>query len=46
MYLAEGKYKLALDKFQGCLGILLPTVAAEPAGIRKDLLYIQVMIKF
>lgn len=41
MYLAEGKYKLALDKFQGCLGILLPTVAAEPAGIRKDLLYIQ-----
>lgn len=46
MYLVEGNYKLALEKFQGCLGILLPSLSSEPAGVRKELLYFQVSVRF
>lgn len=42
MYLAEGQYQLALDKFQASLGVLVPLLATEPLGLRKDLLYKQV----
>jgi len=42
MYLAEGKYELALEKFQSSLGILLSLLPAEPPGVRRDLLYSQV----
>lgn len=42
MYVSEGQYKLALEKFESCLGILVPLLATEPTGIRKDLLYKQV----
>lgn len=42
MYLAEGKYELALEKFQSSLGILIPALPEEPNGKRKELLYRQV----
>ncbi|XP_054285473.1 serine/threonine-protein kinase ULK3 isoform X2 [Macrosteles quadrilineatus] len=42
MYLAEGQYQLALDKFQASLGVLVPLLATEPLGPRKELLYRQV----
>lgn len=42
MYLVEGKYELALEKFQSSLGILIPALPEEPKGLRKDLLYRQV----
>ncbi|KAG8335555.1 Serine/threonine-protein kinase ulk3 [Homalodisca vitripennis] len=42
MYLAEGQYQLALDKFQASLGVLVPLLATEPLGVRKDLLYRQI----
>uniref|UniRef100_A0A1B6DXA2 Serine/threonine-protein kinase ULK3 n=1 Tax=Clastoptera arizonana TaxID=38151 RepID=A0A1B6DXA2_9HEMI len=42
MYLAEGQYKLALDKFEASLGVLVPLLATEPPGPRKDLLYKQI----
>lgn len=42
MYLAEGQYQLALDKFQASLEVLVPLLATEPLGVRKDLLYKQV----
>ncbi|XP_054004692.1 serine/threonine-protein kinase ULK3 isoform X2 [Hylaeus anthracinus] len=40
-YLTEGNYGLALEKFQSCLGLLLPLLGKEPAGRRRDLLYKQ-----
>ncbi|XP_017877150.1 serine/threonine-protein kinase ULK3 isoform X3 [Ceratina calcarata] len=43
LYLAEGKYALALEKFQACLGILVPLLRKEPPGRRRDLLHKQVM---
>lgn len=42
MYLAEGQYQLALQQFQASLGVLVPLLATEPQGPRKDLLYKQV----
>ncbi len=42
MYLAEGKYSVALEKFESSLGMLLPCLASEPSGLRKELLYLQV----
>lgn len=42
MYLAEGKYELALEKFQNSLGLLLPLLPAECPGPRRDLLHNQV----
>ncbi|XP_065200670.1 serine/threonine-protein kinase ULK3 isoform X2 [Planococcus citri] len=41
MYLAEGKYQLAYEKFESSLGILVPAIKSEPPGIRKELLYVQ-----
>ncbi|XP_043263578.1 serine/threonine-protein kinase ULK3 isoform X1 [Colletes gigas] len=43
-YLTEGNYALALEKFQSCLGILVPLLGKEPAGRRRDLLYKQVQL--
>ncbi|XP_012527854.1 serine/threonine-protein kinase ULK3 [Monomorium pharaonis] len=43
-YLAEGSYALALEKFQSCLGILVPLLGKEPIGRRRDLLHKQVQI--
>lgn len=43
LYLAEGNYALALEKFQSCLGILVPLLGKEPAGRRRDLLHKQVI---
>lgn len=42
LYLAEGNYALALEKFQSCLGILVPLLGKEPPGRRRDLLHKQV----
>lgn len=42
MYLVEGKYELAFEKFRSSLGILIPSLSAEPHGLRKELLYLQV----
>lgn len=44
LYLAEGNYALALEKFQSCLAILVLLLGKEPAGRRRDLLHKQVMI--
>ncbi|XP_063230444.1 serine/threonine-protein kinase ULK3 isoform X2 [Bacillus rossius redtenbacheri] len=43
-YLAEGQYGIALEKFQSCLGLLIPLLPLEPKGRRRDLLYQQVQI--
>ncbi|KZC08184.1 PREDICTED: serine/threonine-protein kinase ULK3 [Dufourea novaeangliae] len=43
-YLTEGNYALALEKFQSCLGLLVPLLGKEPAGRRRDLLYRQVQL--
>ncbi|XP_031828727.1 unc-51 like kinase 3 homolog Aduk isoform X2 [Nomia melanderi] len=43
-YLAEGNYALALERFQSCLGILVPLLKKEPAGRRRDLLHKQVQL--
>ncbi|XP_050445773.1 serine/threonine-protein kinase ULK3 [Cataglyphis hispanica] len=43
-YLAEGNYALALEKFQSCLGVLVPLLGKEPLGRRRDLLYKQIQI--
>lgn len=43
LYLAEGNYALALEKFQSCLGILVPLLRKEPPGRRRDLLHKQVI---
>ena len=42
LYLAEGNYVLGLEKFQSCLGILVPLLGKEPPGRRRDLLHKQV----
>ncbi|XP_043527661.1 serine/threonine-protein kinase ULK3 isoform X1 [Frieseomelitta varia] len=44
LYLAEGNYALGLEKFQSCLGILVPLLGKEPPGRRRDLLHKQVQI--
>ncbi|KOC67541.1 Serine/threonine-protein kinase ULK3 [Habropoda laboriosa] len=44
LYVAEGNYAVAFEKFQSCLGLLLPLLWKEPAGRRKDLLHKQVII--
>jgi serine/threonine-protein kinase ULK/ATG1 len=41
-YMSEGQYQKALDKFQLCLGILIPLLSNEPKGHRRDLLYSQI----
>ncbi|KAG7204805.1 hypothetical protein KM043_005211 [Ampulex compressa] len=41
-YLAEGNYALALEKFQSCLGVLVPLLRKEPPGQRRSLLHEQV----
>ncbi|KAF3429418.1 hypothetical protein E2986_00644 [Frieseomelitta varia] len=41
LYLAEGNYALGLEKFQSCLGILVPLLGKEPPGRRRDLLHKQ-----
>jgi hypothetical protein len=43
-YIAEGHYQKALDKFQSCLGILIPLLSNEPKGHRRDLLYSQIQL--
>ncbi|XP_076277263.1 unc-51 like kinase 3 homolog Aduk isoform X3 [Lasioglossum baleicum] len=43
-YLAEGSYVHALERFQSCLGILVPLLKKEPPGRRRDLLYKQVQL--
>ncbi|XP_033339552.2 unc-51 like kinase 3 homolog Aduk isoform X2 [Megalopta genalis] len=43
-YLAEGNYVHALERFQSCLGVLVPLLKKEPAGRRRDLLYKQVQL--
>lgn len=43
-YFTEGNYALALEKFQSCLGLLVPLLGKEPVGRRRDLLYKQVTI--
>lgn len=40
----EGQYNLALGKFEGCLASLMPMLALEPKGPRRDLLHKQVRI--
>ncbi|XP_076243644.1 unc-51 like kinase 3 homolog Aduk isoform X2 [Calliopsis andreniformis] len=44
LYFAEGNYALALEKFQSCLGVLVPLLGKEPPGRRRDLLYKQVQL--
>lgn len=43
-YLAEGNYALALEKFQSCLGVLVPLLGKEPLSRRRDLLHKQVIM--
>ena len=43
-YVAEGHYQSALDKFQSCLGILIPLLSNEPKGHRRDLLHNQIQL--
>nr|CAD7194838.1 unnamed protein product [Timema douglasi] len=43
-YMAEGQYKAALEKFQGSLGVLVPLLASEPKGRRRDLLHQQIQL--
>lgn len=43
-YMAEGHYQSALDKFQSCLGILIPLLSNEPKGHRRDLLHNQIQL--
>lgn len=42
MYMTEGQYSLALGKFESCLATLMPLLASEPRGPRRDLLHKQV----
>lgn len=42
MYMTEGQYSLALGKFESCLASLMPLLALEPRGPRRDLLHKQV----
>lgn len=43
-YMAEGHYQSALDKFQSCLGVLIPLLSNEPKGQRRDLLHNQIQL--
>ncbi|XP_046427367.1 serine/threonine-protein kinase ULK3 isoform X1 [Neodiprion virginianus] len=43
-YLSEGKYEVALEKFKSCLEMLVPLLAKEPPGHRRDLLHKQVQL--
>jgi len=43
-YMAEGHYQSALDKFQSCLGVLIPLLSNEPKGHRRDLLHSQIQL--
>lgn len=43
-YMAEGHYQSALDKFQSCLGVLIPLLSNEPKGRRRDLLHNQIQL--
>lgn len=42
MYMTEGQYNLALGKFESCLAALMPLLAQEPRGPRRELLHKQV----
>ncbi|CAK9806871.1 Serine/threonine-protein kinase ULK3 [Anthophora quadrimaculata] len=42
LYVAEGNYSVALQKFKWCLGLLVPLLGKEPPGRRRDLLHKQV----
>ncbi|KAF2884020.1 hypothetical protein ILUMI_22138 [Ignelater luminosus] len=42
LYLAEGKKQLALEKLTSALSVLIPLLAHEPAGARKDMLHAQI----
>lgn len=42
MYMAEGDYLTAYNKFEASLNVLIPHIKKEPAGLRKDLLVRQV----
>ncbi|KAE8753055.1 hypothetical protein FOCC_FOCC000400 [Frankliniella occidentalis] len=42
MYMTEGQYNLALGKFESCLATLMPLLAQEPRGPRRELLHKQV----
>lgn len=42
MYMTEGQYNLALGKFESSLASLMPLLALEPKGPRRDLLHKQV----
>ena len=42
LYVADGHYQKALDKFQSCLGILIPLLSNEPKGRRRELLHSQI----
>uniref|UniRef100_A0A023F7A7 Serine/threonine-protein kinase ULK3 n=1 Tax=Triatoma infestans TaxID=30076 RepID=A0A023F7A7_TRIIF len=42
MYLCEGKYREAIDKFMLALSLLIPVLRKEPCGKRRELLTIQV----
>jgi len=43
-YMADGHYQNALDKFQSCLGALIPLLSSEPKGHRRDLLHNQIQL--
>ncbi|XP_012261836.2 serine/threonine-protein kinase ULK3 [Athalia rosae] len=43
-YLSEGKYAIALEKFKSALEMLVPLLAKEPVGRRRDLLHKQVQL--
>ncbi|PSN42681.1 Serine/threonine-protein kinase ULK3 [Blattella germanica] len=42
LYVAEGHYQRALDKYQSSLGVLIPLLSNEPKGRRRDLLHSQI----
>lgn len=42
LYYAEGKKQLALEKLTSALSLLIPLLSNEPAGIRKDMLHLQI----
>ncbi|XP_015608023.1 serine/threonine-protein kinase ULK3 isoform X2 [Cephus cinctus] len=44
LYLAEGNYALALEKFQSSLSVLVPLLGKEPPGHRRELLLKQIQL--
>ncbi|GLH05652.1 Serine/threonine-protein kinase ULK3 [Gryllus bimaculatus] len=42
LYMAEGQYPTALEKFEACLGVLVPAIGKEPKGHRRDLMHSQI----